>query len=54
MRLARVPNFSDLGYYGFAEGVPTLMTAKGIKNSHQSRISFIVAIASPVAAVARN
>jgi putative MFS transporter len=40
--------FETLGYYGFANWVPTLLLAKGINVTTTLRFTFLIALASPV------
>jgi putative MFS transporter len=40
--------FETLGYYGFANWVPTLLLAKGINVTSTLRFTFLIALASPV------
>ncbi len=40
--------FQTVGFYGFANWVPTLLIAKGITITHSLQYTFIIAIASPL------
>src|SRR5262249_46830974 len=43
--------FETLGYYGFANWVPTLLLAKGIDVTSTLRYTFLIAMAAPVGPV---
>lgn len=43
---------STIGFYGFANWVPTLLIAKGIQVTHSLEYTFIIALAYPIFAVA--
>jgi MFS transporter, putative metabolite:H+ symporter len=46
--------FQTFGYYGFAEWVPTLQIAKGVKVTRSLEYSFIIAIANPIGPLLRT